>query len=323
MDFIQPLANGDAQNRYRDRQTDPATVAGSVVPATFFNTIQDELLDVIETLGGLTPAAGDLTQLRQAIEAYVASRLAALAAGGQVGLTTQVSASHGGAAVDIAAGQRLTAAGRLLVLGSTLTKRLDLGWAAGTEQGGLDTGAPAVSTWYYLHLIGGDGPSTDAVFSASAAAPALPAGYSWSVRLTAVYRRGDGTIRPYIDDGRGGIMWQTVGIDVTQVLAGSPTPSPILITAPVPPGYPVTAIANVAVETAIDHDSPLLHVLTPGAGNRATLSIDVGQATGAPTTVSAQITQRAVGGQFGLLNGADGVQRTAYIGIIGWQEPRG
>ena len=46
---------------------------GSVVPAEIFNALRSEVLEVIETLGGLTPDAGDLTQLRKAIVAYVAA----------------------------------------------------------------------------------------------------------------------------------------------------------------------------------------------------------------------------------------------------------
>ena len=34
-----------------------------------------------------------------------------------------------------------------------VVKRLDAAWAVGTNQGGLDTGAEGVSTWYHLWLI--------------------------------------------------------------------------------------------------------------------------------------------------------------------------
>jgi hypothetical protein len=52
---------------------------GSADPALFnwlFQQVHGEIDDVISTLGGLTPDAGDLTQVRQAIEAYVRGKQA-------------------------------------------------------------------------------------------------------------------------------------------------------------------------------------------------------------------------------------------------------
>ena len=60
-----------------------------------------------------------------------------------------------------------------------MTKRLDANWTAGTNQGGLDTGAKANSTWYGVYDI--YNPSTnvaDYIFTASAISPTLPSGYT-------------------------------------------------------------------------------------------------------------------------------------------------
>lgn len=67
---------------------------------------------------------------------------------------------------------------------SAMTKRLDATWAAGTNQGGLDTGSKANSTWYYCYAI--YNPTTlvsDFLFSASATSPTLPSGYTKSKLL--------------------------------------------------------------------------------------------------------------------------------------------
>jgi hypothetical protein len=63
---------------------------------------------------------------------------------------------------------------------ASLTKRIDASWAAGTNQGGLDTGTVANSTWYYLWAI--YNPTTlvaDYLISASASSPTMPSGYTF------------------------------------------------------------------------------------------------------------------------------------------------
>ena len=62
---------------------------------------------------------------------------------------------------------------------SAMTKRLDASWVAGTNNGGLDTGSKANSTWYYCYAI--HNPTSDvsdAIFSANATTPTLPSGYT-------------------------------------------------------------------------------------------------------------------------------------------------
>lgn len=59
------------------------------------------------------------------------------------------------------------------------TKRLDASWTVGTNNGGLDTGSKANSTWYYVYAI--HNPTSgvsDAIFSANATTPTLPNGYT-------------------------------------------------------------------------------------------------------------------------------------------------
>jgi len=59
-------------------------------------------------------------------------------------------------------------------------KRIDAAWAAGTNEGGLDTGTVANSTWYYVYAI--YNPTTDVagyLLSASASSPTMPSGYTY------------------------------------------------------------------------------------------------------------------------------------------------
>lgn len=69
----------------------------------------------------------------------------------------------------------------------SLTKRLDANWGRGNNQGGLDTGTKAATSTYHCHVIyNPDTESKDYLFSLSAIAPTLPAGYTkfsrvWSI----------------------------------------------------------------------------------------------------------------------------------------------
>lgn len=85
-----------------------------------------------------------------------------------------------------------------MVLAAALTKRLDAAWVVGTNQGGLDTGSKAVSTWYHIWLIKRtDGSAVDALFSLSATAPTMPSNYTYKRRIGAVRTTTGGAITAF------------------------------------------------------------------------------------------------------------------------------
>lgn len=75
-----------------------------------------------------------------------------------------------------------------LILSSEITKRIDAVWAVGDDAGGLDTGAVADSTWYFLYLIGGQGVATDVLFTATYGNPTMPTGYTKKRLIGFVHR---------------------------------------------------------------------------------------------------------------------------------------
>lgn len=81
--------------------------------------------------------------------------------------------SAGNAPLDDGSGQ--------VLLSSTMVKRLDASWSAGTNQGGLFSGTKANSTKYYLFAIT-NGTINDAGFDSSATGANIPAGYKGSYR---------------------------------------------------------------------------------------------------------------------------------------------
>jgi hypothetical protein len=81
--------------------------------------------------------------------------------------------SAGNAPLDDGSGQ--------VLLSSTLVKRLDASWVAGTNQGGLFSGTKANSTKYYQFAIT-NGTINDAGFDISPTGANIPAGYKGSYR---------------------------------------------------------------------------------------------------------------------------------------------
>lgn len=123
--------------------------------------------------------------------------------------------------IDISAGKCRDATDAVdMALSSALTKRLDAAWAVGTNQGGLDTGAEANSTWYALWLIKrSDTGVVDALFSASFSAPTMPASYDYKRLIGAVYNDGSGNIQAFksLETAGGGlhVEWSANITDVT------------------------------------------------------------------------------------------------------------
>lgn len=105
-----------------------------------------------------------------------------------VGLTLSNNVSDSANDIDIATGY-CTADGWAggLALTAALTKRSDAAWSVGSGNGGMDTGSKANDSWGYVWLIGrSDTGVVDALFSASATAPTMPAGYDKKRRIGAV-----------------------------------------------------------------------------------------------------------------------------------------
>lgn len=97
--------------------------------------------------------------------------------------------------IDISAGVCRDSTNTVTINGSAMTKRLDAAWAAGTGNGGLDTGSKAVSTEYYLHAILKDSDaSVDYLFSASRTAPTMPSGYTYFRNIGWCKTDGSGSI---------------------------------------------------------------------------------------------------------------------------------
>ena len=110
------------------------------------------------------------------------------------GFTLTNNATDANNDIDISAGFTLDSTYAYpLQTTTSMTKRLDATFTAGTNQGGMDTGAPANNTFYYVWVIRKDSDaSIDFLFSTSASSPTMPSGYTYK-RFTGWSFRTGGT----------------------------------------------------------------------------------------------------------------------------------
>lgn len=92
---------------------------------------------------------------------------------------------------------------------STVTKRLDAVWAAGTNAGGLDTGTAAAST-YHIYVIMKADLTTDFLFTATYGSPTMPSGFVYKRRVASIVRSAT-TIRRIFQNGDWFMMWTPIG----------------------------------------------------------------------------------------------------------------
>ena len=114
-------------------------------------------------------------------------------------------------------------------------------WVAGSGQGGLDTGSIAANTWYHVHEIKHPGINqVDVLFSLSATAPTLPAGYTLFRRIGSMRTNGTQQWWKFVQRGDE-FLWDVASLDVN--FAG--TTAIQVASLKVPTGLIVNALLNV------------------------------------------------------------------------------
>lgn len=144
-------------------------------------------------------------------------------------------------------------AGGLMRLAATINKTTSA-WAVGDNNGGLDTGTIANSTWYHVHLI--KRPDTgvvDVLFSLSATAPTLPTNYTLSRNIGSVITTASGQWNRMHQDGDE-FYWDTPVLD----LNGS-DPGANLYALSVPPGISVIAHLSLNWQSTSTGSRILIH----------------------------------------------------------------
>ena len=191
--------------------------------------------------GDYTAAPNDLIIMRSSGDgvwnAYIAS--APLPRMYLSGLATQNNISTPTTDIDIASGsaRNSTDTGNI-TLPTGITKRISTAWAAGSGNGGLDTGsiASGVLTSYHGFVIGSSNSSVpvDGLFSLSPTAPTLPTGYDWFRRIGSFVWTSANLVRLYHQFGNT-FLWDSQVVDRSSTsalafgLIGISVPSNIVV----------------------------------------------------------------------------------------------
>jgi hypothetical protein len=234
------------------------------------------------------------------------------------GLTLSNNGTDATNDIDIAAGW--TAAdsdGHPLILTAAITKQLDVAWAVGTNQGGLDTGAVGNNTYHVWMIRRPDTGVVDVLFSLSASAPTMPTNYTQKRRVGSIIRES----AAIITFSQNGDEFLRLAL-ATSVNANNPGTSAVLGTMAVPTGVKVDAIfsfhfnddaTNYLLVTSPDQtdvaaDSTHLTAVVSVGGIRATGHLTI------RTNTSAQVRYR--------VNVSDAGVFVQFF-TVGWRDRRG
>jgi len=241
------------------------------------------------------------------------------------GLTLSNNGSDATNDIDIASGYAADSTGAAVMnLASAITKRLDAAWAVGTNQGGLDTGSIANTTYHVWLIQRSDTSVVDALFSASATSPTMPTNYDRKRRIGSILRESAAiaAFSQFGDEFRR-------SASVLDVNVTNPGDAAITRTLSVPTGVKVDAIINIAFDagagSTIVYLSPL-DVSDEAASAAAAPLGNIGMTDNADadtrmfgqirirTNTSAQIRSRLQGSN---------ATANLFIATLGWIDTRG
>lgn len=174
----------------------------TVVTADVLNTIMAELKNAVEGAGLTLDSTNDAQLLAAMLS--LADSSGAVGSVKPYGMQLAPTPSFTTTRVTIAAGfTRDSTNTARIVFGAPLIKRLDQAWAAGGGNGGRDTGSLANGqTWHVFAILKPTTGDIDALFSQSATAPTLPAGFTKFRRLGSILLDPAATtIRPFKQAG--------------------------------------------------------------------------------------------------------------------------
>lgn len=193
-------------------------------------------------------------------------------------------------------------------------------WAVGTGNGGLDTGAVANSTWYYVYQIQrSDTGVVDYLMTATFGSPTMPTNYNRKRYIGAIKTDGSGNIIPFTQIGNY-FMWATPVLDINAASVGTSRALQTLTS--LPAGFNVQAHIRAAIFKAAAAPKMLLQNpaeadAVPGAitGNADLASQVAG--TGYYNTLHVFTnTARQIAAR------SDLVTTSLWIVTLGWRDPQ-
>lgn len=243
------------------------------------------------------------------------------------GLTLSNNGSDATNDIDIAAGVCADGSNaKIMALTSSLTKRLDASWAVGTNQGGLDTGSIANTTYHVWLIMRSDTGVVDALFSESAASPTMPANYDYKRRIGSVLRESSALVT-FVQSGDE-FMRKSPVQDLGGNSLGTSAASRTLS---VPSGIKVDALLNVSVGSTAGTAAERVYLSdldqtdsAPGATTAPQSSIGIVAASAGTASVAVQVRVRTnTSRQIRSRSLVGGATETLYIATRGWIDTRG
>lgn len=179
------------EDRITIAELDPvvSALSDAEVPAMRGGLTFKLALSQIATLFGIQAIVDAATALTNRVTAL--ERLPTAYIGG---LTTSNNAADAVNDIDVAPGRARDSTDTAdIVLTAAMTKRLDAAWAAGTGNGGRDTGSIGDGLWAVWAIYNPTTKASDVIFSLSFTAPTLPTDWT-KYRLLASIKRASGAI---------------------------------------------------------------------------------------------------------------------------------
>lgn len=214
-----------------------------------------------------------------------------------------------------------------MVLGSSLTKSTS-SWAVGNNNGGIDTGSIASSTWYHVYLIRrSDTGVVDVLFSTSASSPTMPTNYDQKRRIGSIKTDGSSHFVQWVQDGDT-FQWNT---PVQDVNATNPGTSAVTRTLSVPTGVRVEAIYSVSQLSTSTSSNPAAILISDLSISDVAPAVDKFMTTEAYGSVGSHPTQSGGWGRTFTNTSAQVRSRVTlsdanisiYINTAGWVDRRG
>lgn len=141
-----------------------------------------------------------------------------------------------------------------LFKGTPITKRIDVAWSEGDNQGGLDTGSVAVDTTYHVFAIYNPTTNTfDVLITASFSSPTMPTDYTKKRILGSIYTDGSANIIGFSQFGDE-FLWDSPPLDYDSTI----TTTASLHGLSVATGRKVQAIINATLAGGSDNTEAYL-----------------------------------------------------------------
>lgn len=292
-------------------------VSGQTIESAKYNSQVD---DMVADLNAARPITAGGTGATTAAGAQTNLGLLPGTFGFLYGLTLSNNGSDATNDIDIAAGTAASdaASPTLITLASAITKRLDAAWAVGTNQGGLDTGSIANTSYHVWLIQRSDTLVVDVLLSASATAPTMPANYDRKRRIGSIIRES----AAIVTFRQVGDLFKRTALTITSAtttfastLFGTGAPSGI-VTQPI---LKITSSAAVSTNTSTSFGD--------GAVGSADTQVQSNFAgTGGSSlqvSVIPPVFNTTTGGQIYISNTVTGTINSFSIVGLGWVDTRG